>query len=127
MKLLTNFISLFLITVGLCFTGCNAPTESAQEAVVRTTHGSVSGSIEDDIFIFKGIPYAQAERFMPPQDPDAWDEILECTEYGPVARQIVSWIDESTMDEEKLFSVNVRSEEHTSELQSRENLVCRLL
>ncbi len=107
MKLLTNFISLFLITVGLCFTGCNAPTESAQEAVVKTTHGSVSGSIEDDIFIFKGIPYAQAERFMPPQDPDAWDEILECTEYGPVARQIVSWIDESTMDEEKLFSVNV--------------------
>src|SRR5690606_274701 len=57
--------------------------------------------------IFKGIPYAQAERFMPPQDPEPWEEVRPCNEFGPVARQVVEWIDESNMDEEKLFSVNV--------------------
>src|SRR5690606_39658217 len=31
------------------------------------------------------------------------------------------------LDIERLFNQIVRSEEHTSELQSRENLVCRLL
>src|SRR5690606_2395658 len=47
------------------------------------------------------------DRFMPPQDPEPWDGVRECNEFGPVARQVVEWIDESNMDEEKLFSVNV--------------------
>src|SRR5690606_31268469 len=47
------------------------------------------------------------DRFMPPQDPEPWDDVRECNEFGPVARQVVEWIDESNMDEEKLFSVNV--------------------
>lgn len=95
----------FAVSLGLCFTGCNTPND--KEPLVKTAHGSVSGSIEDGIFIFKGIPYAQAERFMPPHDPETWEGVLECTAFGPVARQIVSWIDDSNMDEEKLFSVNV--------------------
>lgn len=104
-KLPTNFILFFAVSLGLCFTGCNTPND--KEPLVKTAHGSVSGSIEDGIFIFKGIPYAQAERFMAPQDPETWEGVLECTAFGPVARQIVSWIDDSNMDEEKLFSVNV--------------------
>jgi para-nitrobenzyl esterase len=107
MRLLTNFTFLFFITVGLCFSGCNPQTSENQESVVKTTYGAISGSIEDDIFIFKGIPYARAERFMPPQDPDAWEGVRECADYGPVAKQMVSWIDDSLMDEKKLFSVNV--------------------
>src|SRR5690606_40075591 len=107
MRLLTNFIFLLLIAVGLCFTGCNTPPDEKQESVVKTTYGKISGSVEDDIFIFKGIPYAKAERFMPPQEPDTWDSVRDCSDYGPVAKQIVSWIDDSKMDEKNLFSVNV--------------------
>jgi para-nitrobenzyl esterase len=55
--------------------------------------------MDDAIFTFKGIPYAKAERFMPPQEPDVWDGVLECNDSGPVAKQIVSWIADSTMDE----------------------------
>lgn len=107
MRLIPNFIFLSLIIVGLCFAACNTPTSQKTDPVVNTTHGAISGSMEDDIFIFKGIPYARAERFMPPQEPEAWAGVRECTDYGPVAKQIVSWIDDSLMDEKNLFSVNV--------------------
>ena len=107
MKQLTNFIFFCIITAGLCIAGCNPKASQNQEAVVKTTSGTIAGSIDDGIFTFKGIPYAKAERFMPPQDPDAWEGVRECTEFGPVAKQIVAWIEDSVMDEKKLFSVNV--------------------
>src|SRR5690554_405871 len=107
MRLSKNSIFLFLIAGGLSFTGCSTQTNQNQEPVVKTTFGTVSGTVEDSVFIFKGIPYAKAERFMPPQDPDSWEDVRETTEFGPVAKQIVSWIDDSKMNEEELFSVNV--------------------
>jgi len=44
---------------------------------------------------------------MPPQNPDSWDGVLACDEFGPVAKQVVNWIDEVNMDEKDLFSVNI--------------------
>ena len=44
---------------------------------------------------------------MPPQEPDAWEGVRECSTYGPVAKQIVSWIADSLMNEKELFSLNV--------------------
>ena len=104
MKNLTNFFLLTVLVFGLA---CTPKTNQNQNPVVKTTSGDVSGSIDDSIFTFKGIPYAKAERFMPPQDPDAWEGILACTDFGKVARQIVAWIPDSTQDEKTLFSVNV--------------------
>ena len=107
MSRLTNFVFFFLITAGFCFTGCKPQTDNNQEPVVGTTSGDVSGSFNDSVYAFKGIPYARAERFMPPQDPDAWDGVLECKDFGPVARQIVPWYPDSIQNERELFSVNV--------------------
>ena len=78
-----------------------------QEPLVETHHGKVMGTYEDKVYAFKGIPYAKAERFMTPEDPEGWDEALECRDFSPVAPQVVAWIDESNMDEEKLFTINV--------------------
>lgn len=107
MKPLTNLTLGLLFVLGLCLTGCGTKTNQNQEPVVKTTHGVISGIIDEGIFTFKGIPYAQAERFMPPQEPNDWEGTRECIAYGPVAKQIVSWIDESLMDEKELFSLNV--------------------
>ena len=107
MRPLTNFIVFLLITAGFCFSGCNTNTDQNQLQVVRTTSGDVSGSFNDSVYAFKGIPYAKAERFMPPQDPDAWNGIRECTEFGPVARQVVPWYPDSVQNEKEMFSVNV--------------------
>jgi len=105
MRLFRNILFFFLFTTLLCLLGCNPKTN--QNPVVKTASGKISGIIDDGIFTFKGIPYAKAERFMPPQDPDAWKGTLECTEFGMVAKQIVPWIPDSTQNEKKLFSVNV--------------------
>ena len=104
-----NFILLCLITCSFTIVGCKpkANQNQKQEPVVKTTYGTISGSIDDSIFTFKGIPYAKAERFMPPQNPDSWEGVRETTEFGPVAKQVVAWIDESDMDEKNLFNLNV--------------------
>ena len=107
MRLLKHFYFLILIAIGFCFASCNPTPSDNEEPVVKTTSGLVSGTLNDSVFAFKGIPYAKAERFMPPLSPDAWDGVLECNDFGPVAKQIVAWIPDSTMDEKELFSLNV--------------------
>ena len=56
-------------------------------AVVQTIYGKVRGYIDDGIYAFKGIPYAKAERFMPPQSPDKWEGVRQYTIFGPQAMQ----------------------------------------
>ena len=112
MNKLTCFTRYFLVIVGLvagfCFTACSpASNQHQKEPIVKTTYGSISGSFEDGVFSFKGIPYAKAERFMPPQAPDAWDGVHEHTKFGPIAMQVNSWSPETAMNEQKLFTVNI--------------------
>ncbi|MDR1200378.1 MAG: carboxylesterase/lipase family protein [Tannerellaceae bacterium] len=60
---------------------------SSQDAIVVTESGKVAGYIEDGIYIYKGIPYAKAERFTPPVAPDSWDAIRSSRAYGPTCPQ----------------------------------------
>ncbi len=60
---------------------------SASNAIVETECGKVAGYIKDGTVVFKGIPYAKAERFMPPQAPDKWEGIRSSRHYGPTAPQ----------------------------------------
>lgn len=60
---------------------------SAGATVVKTTSGKVAGYIEDGMYIYKGIPYAQAERFMPPMPPQPWEGVRSSRAYGPTCPQ----------------------------------------
>lgn len=53
-------------------------------AVVETKQGKVRGYVYDNISIFKGIPYAKAERFHAPQPVKPWEGVLDATNYGYV-------------------------------------------
>lgn len=53
-------------------------------AIVQTQSGKVAGYVDNGIFVFKGIPYAKAERFMPPQKPDPWKGVRSSRSFGPV-------------------------------------------
>jgi para-nitrobenzyl esterase len=92
---------------GAFLASCSQVSKQSQEPIVKTTYGSISGSVEEGVFSFKGIPYAKAERFMPPQKPDPWEGVREHTKFGPIAMQVNSWSSEDAMDEHKLFTVNV--------------------
>lgn len=89
-------------------------------AVVSTKYGKVRGYIDDNIYAFKGIPYAKAERFMPPQTPNKWDGVRQCTIFGPQAMQSPAqdWggqgdynfgflFNREPMDEKECFVLNV--------------------
>ncbi len=54
-------------------------------AVTNTSSGKVRGYIHNGIYTYKGIPYAQAERFMAPTKADPWEGVRSSTTYGPVA------------------------------------------
>ncbi|MCF0168131.1 MAG: carboxylesterase/lipase family protein [Bacteroidales bacterium] len=60
---------------------------SSKKGIVETESGKVGGYVEDGMYIFKGIPYAKAERFMPPHPVEKWDGIRSCRHYGPTAPQ----------------------------------------
>ncbi|WP_418825719.1 carboxylesterase/lipase family protein [Phocaeicola sp.] len=66
---------------------CDEITASSDIAVTSTQYGKVAGYLENNIFTFKGIPYAKAERFMPPVAPDQWDGIRSSRAYGPTCPQ----------------------------------------
>ncbi|MFL1012280.1 carboxylesterase/lipase family protein [Flavisericum labens] len=99
------------------------PIEAGENiAVVTTKYGKVRGYIDDGIFAFKGIPYAQAERFMPPKAPDNWEGTKLCQIFGPQAMQPTAqdWegqgefnfgflFNREPMDEQESFVLNVWS------------------
>jgi len=54
---------------------------------VSTTAGLVRGLETDGVIAFRGIPYAQADRFRPPHAPQPWDGVRDALEFGPIAPQ----------------------------------------
>lgn len=62
-------------------------TTSLQATTANTEYGKVAGYIENGIYIYKGIPYAEAERFMPPTKVTKWDGVRSSRSYGPTSPQ----------------------------------------
>ena len=58
---------------------------SAKQTTVKTVSGPVAGYLDDGVFIYKGIPYAKAERFAPAVDPDPWTDVRPSRAFGPTA------------------------------------------
>ncbi len=86
-----------ILALPLMFLGLSASTANAAEksrivvtnesTITQTIYGQVQGYLDGDVFTFKGIPYAQAERFLPPTAPAKHDGIVKCRLYGPKAPQ----------------------------------------
>jgi para-nitrobenzyl esterase len=53
-------------------------------AVTNTSSGKVKGYLHNNIYTFKGIPYAKADRFMAPEAPTPWQTVRSSMSYGPV-------------------------------------------
>jgi para-nitrobenzyl esterase len=54
-------------------------------AVANTDAGKVRGYLHNNIFTYKGIPYATAKRFEAPQKPKAWTNVRSSMAYGGVS------------------------------------------
>ncbi len=69
-----------------------APATQSRELITATSastvsiaQGQICGYIDGGIYIYKGIPYAKASRFMEPVSPDSWEGIRSCRHYGAVS------------------------------------------
>ena len=54
-------------------------------AVVDTAAGKIQGFIRNGIFTYRGIPYATAARFMPPEKVAPWQGVRLAVSYGPIS------------------------------------------
>ena len=63
------------------------PITTGDDCIVTTTSGKIMGYNDAGIYTFKGVPYAHADRFMPPRDPDPWEGVKKTQVYGPQAMQ----------------------------------------
>ncbi|CAG7831458.1 unnamed protein product, partial [Allacma fusca] len=68
--------------------------------IVSTTFGKVQGSTATSrdgrlFHQFLGIPYAKAERFQPPTNPDSWTDIKNASVYQPVCPQMLATLGDS--------------------------------
>ena len=71
-------------------------TVNSTDALVETCYGTLCGYVEDGIYTFKGIRYAKAERFMPPEEPDRWEGVETALYYGHQCHQAprLTWEDD---------------------------------
>jgi para-nitrobenzyl esterase len=64
-----------------------------KQAIVNTNSGKLQGDFRDDLYVFKGIPYAASPignlRWMPPQPVKKWSGTRPAKEYGAIAPQAV--------------------------------------
>jgi len=55
--------------------------------IVDTTTGKVRGIDKRRVLQFRGIPYATAERFRPPQPVEPWTGVRDATDFGLICPQ----------------------------------------
>lgn len=81
-------LQLLILALGMWTTYATAqPITAGADTRVQTIYGTIEGYKDGSIYTFKGIKYANAERFMPPVAPDHFEGIRQCKLYGPQAPQ----------------------------------------
>jgi len=85
-----NISTLLALSLALWCSAAEPRNEiSTSSAVTTISQGRIAGYTEEGINIYKGIPYAKAERFMAPQEADSWEGVRSCRNYGPTCPQAV--------------------------------------
>lgn len=69
--------------------------------IIETKFGKIKGYKDNGLYLFKGIPYAVAERFKAPHSI-SWDGILDCTHFRDKVAQIVEGDTETECSEDGL-------------------------
>jgi para-nitrobenzyl esterase len=58
---------------------------STSEPIVQTAAGKLRGFYLDGTYIFRGVKYADAKRFLPPVPVQPWEGVRDALDYGYIA------------------------------------------
>ena len=81
--------------------------------IASTTAGKVQGLEKDGVLQFRGVRFATATRFAPPQPVEPWHDVYDATAFGPILPQNPSGLEsmlgksEATPMEEDALFLNV--------------------
>ena len=53
-----------------------------ESTTVKTKAGALRGYYFDGTYVFKGVRYAKAERYMQPEPVDSWEGVMDATSFG---------------------------------------------
>ena len=93
MKIRNTFLIFLLLSAPIVpmsaqnYTSIDGYTLSTDGAEATTQYGRVAGYIENGIYTYKGIPYAEAARYEEPHAPKAWQGIRSSRSSGPCCPQ----------------------------------------
>jgi len=75
-------LSCVLALLALTFSGFAA---NYDPPIVEVDAGQLRGFMDGDIYNFRGVPYATAERWQQPQPYPAWEGVRDAQAYGPIS------------------------------------------
>ena len=81
-KILAIVISVIMVFGMLSVVSAAEDAPFTTYAFAETDNGWLMGYQEDTTYIFKGIQYGVADRFMPAQEPEAWQGVKGALTYG---------------------------------------------
>ncbi|MES2621558.1 MAG: carboxylesterase/lipase family protein [Bacteroidota bacterium] len=79
------------------------------EVLARTGSGILRGTTEENICVWRGIKYAEAERFGYPHAPPPWKGVQDALKFGAVAVQTKSMISSKEPQSEDCLFLNIWS------------------
>lgn len=56
----------------------------ADSTLQATRYGLLQGAQEGDDFVWRGVPYGQAERWKTPENPSSWTGVRDALKTGPM-------------------------------------------
>src|SRR3954467_1772127 len=101
--------SLLLSLLLFLTTFSKAANDNIRQPVVETKQGKVRGTIEHDVCVWRGIQYAQAQRFCAPKTPEPWAGVKDAIEYGAIAPQMKSNLSGEGVQSEDCLNLNIWS------------------
>ncbi len=82
--------SAVMLVLCLAVSACAEILAGPGIAVVDVEGGKLQGYIRNGIYTYHGVPYAEAEIFMPPTKLPAWEGVKLALNYGPMSPQDTS-------------------------------------
>lgn len=69
-----RFSLIYGVIFALILAGCTIPDTDSGDGIVQTEYGALQGSVNDGIYTFLGVPYAEAhKRFVPAEKVKPWE------------------------------------------------------